>query len=67
MGDNRLELAARAALGIGIGAMLAMLVPIIHTGFAATVGLADPDPIAAKVIACSVVIWFVCRFVQVRH
>ena len=55
--NDRLDYFARAALGIGTGAMLAMLVS--NTALAATVGLADADPIAVKVILMSIAIWVV--------
>ena len=67
MNNNELDFFARAALGIGIGAMLAVLVSTMNRAFAATVGLADADTVAVKVMLVSIVIWFLCRWIQVRR
>jgi hypothetical protein len=60
-----MNIIARPALGIGIGAAIAAA--ISETAFAATVGLANADLIAAKVAAVSFAVWFLCQVVQVRR
>jgi hypothetical protein len=59
-----MNIIARPALGIGIGAGIAAA--ISETAIAATVGLADADLIAVKVAAVSFAVWFVCQVVQAR-
>jgi len=59
-----MDIIARPALGIGIGAVIAAI--LSETAFAATVGLADANLIAIQVAAVSVAVWLVCRTVHVR-
>jgi hypothetical protein len=64
--NDRLDFIARAALGTGIGATLAVLVSTMNSAFAATVGLVDSDPIAIKLALLSIAIWVMCRVFHVR-
>jgi hypothetical protein len=63
--QNGMNITARPALGVGIGAAIAAIVS--ETAFAATVGLANADLLAVKVAAVSFAVWFLCHVVQVRR
>jgi hypothetical protein len=60
-----MNIIARPALGIGLGATVAAV--ISETAFAASFGLANANLIAVKVAAISFAVWLLCQVVQLRR
>jgi hypothetical protein len=67
MSDERIDLIARAALGIGVGAVVAALLADPQTALGASFGLSGVQQIASEVAVTALAIWFVCRLVRIRR